>query len=206
MPISIRDFVGLNNLLETKANWQMWGDMCRFVFEHKLSDGRQCNPDNFLVHPKTKKISMKTPAECEVLDQYTAQGSQEAVDVFGLGLILQFMLTTVEEVPLRLGHKELYRLTEQVWQLITEMVSNKTCTTYDATTRSAWWAYPPSHYNDMQKRQIDKDAKAELVKTHEAKSMFNKFKLPYINKFIVPSFVAHKEYEPPKKKQKKSKE
>lgn len=148
----------------------MFGNMCRYVFDDKLSQGRQCNPNNFLYHRKTKMISM---GPSDVIDCYKAEGStEEANDIFALGLTLQFILTGVESVPAHHSNKARCELSDEAWGLIDALVRHKTCTTWIGLQETVWWLNPPSALKLKQKRQFEDVANAAMIKIHEDKSKY----------------------------------
>lgn len=170
VPISLRKFVGEYSLEENKICWDIFGNACRFVFEGKLADGRQPNPDNLLIHPGSKEISMRPKQDCEVLPQYTVEGSEEEANLFALGLTLQFVLTKEEGVPLLNCTKNLHELTNEAWELITAVVSEKVCKTFEGVMEFDWWKFPPSYRKQSAKAAADKRVKSGLREIHEAKS------------------------------------
>lgn len=170
-PISIRALVGKGFIVEKPSSWMMIGNMCRYVFEGKKSDGRQCNPDNFLFHRKTKVISM---GPREVLDHYKTEDAmgEEARNVFAIGLTIQYVLTGDETVPPLHADKIRCGISEDAWELINSMVSTKTCSTWDGIQNSKWWVTNPHDRNAKLKKETDKKAVARLSAIYEEKSKF----------------------------------
>lgn len=170
VPIPLRKFVQFS-LEENKVSWDIFGNTCRFVCVQESADGRQPNPDNFFIHPTTNEISMRAKEICSTEEHYKAEGSDdEGSNIFALGLTLQFVLTKDERVPLHHCDKNHHELSEEAWELITAVVSEKKCKTFEDLTKFDWWKFKPSKRKAKAVAVLDKLVKSRLREIHEAKS------------------------------------